>query len=413
MARTSVDEVSNRLAEAGFVNIRSVETDDWVVYTLENDSYSLQASGLAAAVRIIEDAGLPDGKLVKVIATKYKLPEVTLTYCPDDAAWHTTYRLDESWKAVKDQEFKNDSFGNVDIVVYPQLSVANLIINQVYQTLFQINPALECSLWPGGKITAQLQCPIYCNDGGAVGNLGYSDFQQVARPGFITVSQSFRLPGNVFGRVSVGSFNSFQMGLDLQFMHPFRNERFAVSADIALLYNMYFSDITTISGQTDAKVVGGLTGSYYWAAQKTKFSLSAQQFLVGGFGLKAEVKRQFRHVTVGFYVEKGLWGDKIVRQTYVDKGVEYVISECVPASFSDIKTNGGFRFSIALPPYHGKRRGHAPKVRTGNIGMTYNANNERYYYKEFKSEVSDNIMSENDFNPLYIDSEIKSLTNKQ
>lgn len=407
-AQSSPDGVADRLAEAGFVNIRCVEADDHVVYTVENDSYKLQASGLAAAVRIIEDAGIPQGKYVKVIATKYKIPEVTLTYCPDDAKWHTTYRLDESWKEVKDSPLVNDSFGNVDIVLYPQLSLANLIVTQVYQVLFQINPAVECSLWPGGKITAQLLCPIYCNDGNS-GNLGFADYQKVVRPEFLTVSQNFRLPGNVFGRFTAGNFNSSHMGFDLQFMYPFKNERFALSADLALVYNLYFSGFSRISGFSEAKLVGNLTGSYYWAEQNLKLSLGGQQFLFGGFGLKAEAKRYFRHVTIGLYLEKGLWGDKLVRKTVKDGDREFQITVNEPASFSDIKLNGGFRFSVALPPYRSARYRKAPRVTTGNIGMTYNANNERYYYRECKSEASDNIMSDNDFNPLYIDSEILKL----
>ena len=37
------------------------------------------------------------------------------------------------------------------------------------------------------------------------------------------------------------------------------------------------------------------------------------------------------------------------------------------------------------------------------MGISYNANNERYYYKEFRTEASDNILSKFYFNPYYID----------
>lgn len=411
-AQSSADDVAASLAEAGFVNVRSAETEEYMVFTVENDSYKLQASGLAAAVRIIEDSGISGIKPVKVIATKCNVPEVTLTYFPGDTGWDATYRLDDSWNAVRNQPKVNDSFGNVDIVVYPQLSLANLVVTQVYQVLFQVNPAIECSLWPGGKITAQLLCPIYCNDGNAGGGLGYAEYQKTVRPGFLTVSQNFRFPGNVFGRLTAGNFNTSHMGVDLQLMYPFRNERFALSADVALVYNLYFTGMTSISGFSDAKLVGSVSGSYYWAEQNTGLSLAMHQFLFGGCGLKAEVKRHFRYVTVGLYLEKGLWGDKWVDKMIKDGDEEYVVSVKEPASFSDIKLNGGFRFSVALPPYRHKRHGKLPKVDTGNVGMTYNANNERYYYMETKSEACDNIMSEDEFNPFYIESELKKI-NKQ
>ena len=43
---------------------------------------------------------------------------------------------------------------------------------------------------------------------------------------------------------------------------------------------------------------------------------------------------------------------------------------------------------------------------SANMGIVYNAGNERYYYKEYKAEASDNIMEENSFNPYFIKSEL-------
>ena len=64
-------------------------------------------------------------------------------------------------------------------------------------------------------------------------------------------------------------------------------------------------------------------------------------------------------------------------------------------------------FQIALPPYRMKRHGYIPRVSTsGQIGMAYNANNEQKFYKEFRTEASDNIMSLNYYNPYYINSQL-------
>ena len=43
---------------------------------------------------------------------------------------------------------------------------------------------------------------------------------------------------------------------------------------------------------------------------------------------------------------------------------------------------------------------------SANMGIVYNAGNERYYYRQYKAEVSDNIMEENSFNPYFIKSEL-------
>lgn len=89
--------------------------------------------------------------------------------------------------------------------------------------------------------------------------------------------------------------------------------------------------------------------------------------------------RHFRYCSIGFYAMKA----------------------------EHAKMNGGFRFQVALPPYKYKRKGYIPRVNTSaNMGIVYNAGNERYYYRQYKAEVSDNIMEENSFNPYFIKSEL-------
>ena len=54
-----------------------------------------------------------------------------------------------------------------------------------------------------------------------------------------------------------------------------------------------------------------------------------------------------------------------------------------------------------------KRHGYIPRVTTsGQMGIGYNANNEQQYYREFRTESSDNIMSKNYYNPYYINRQL-------
>ena len=72
-----------------------------------------------------------------------------------------------------------------------------------------------------------------------------------------------------------------------------------------------------------------------------------------------------------------------------------------------VRANGGFRFQVALPPYKYKRKGYIPRVTPSeNMGIAYNAGNERYYYKGYRSSPDDNIMNNNSFNPYFIKSEL-------
>jgi len=369
LAQSNVEEVSEALVRAGFADVRVAETTPALIVSVENDSYKLQAYGMDAALDII-DSTYTGAKEKRVVVTYYGVPQVLLTYDNAAGKWKSTYRLGDNWKNVKKAEKKSRSLSHVNLLFYPQISLKNLIITQVYQSLWTINPSLEYSPLPGMKITAQVKIPIY--------NDGFGTLESKVHPGHVTLSQRFRVAGqvNIFGKATVGTFNTSRYGAALELMHPFQNERFSVEATLAYVGQGYWNGFIYHYDKSTMKLVGNVAFNYYWPKLGTIFTLKGQRFLEGDWGAKFEMTRHFKYCSIGFYAIKGFDG-------YAH-------------------TNGGFRFSIALPPYKNKRLLGVAKFDTGNIGMTYNANNEQYYYKEFKTEASDNIFEHNGFNPYYI-----------
>ena len=367
------EEVAQRLVEEGFANVRAAESEDYTVFALENDLYKIPGEGFARATEIIREAGLGLNKPVKLIGLNFNVPEVTITYDPAADRWRTTRRLDASWDLVRKQPRMNSSFGKVDIVVYPQVSLMNLIITQVYQSLWQISPAVEVSLWPGAKLSYQVQIPVI--------NDGYGMLEDWIHPGIITLSQRFRDPWNlnILGKLSLGRFSNKHYGVALEAAYHFPNERFWVDGKIGVLDLCDTHGMVLVPNATyDFQFYWNIAATYYWPAIQTQFLLRAERFLIGDMGVKYEMIRHFRRCSVGFYAMKGF-----SKAAHV---------------------NGGFRFQIALPPFRQKRYGYIPRLRTsGQMGISYNANNERYYYKEFRTEASDNILSKFYFNPYYID----------
>ena len=362
------DSTASVLMDAGFFNVRSAETNEYRVYTIEADRYKLPAEGIGAAREIVTADSL-DMRPVKLIATYYDVPELTMTYDPVSGKWSSTKRLDSSWKLVRKQKKQNSSFGKVNILVYPQVSLSNLITTQVYQSLWQLSPAIEFSLWPGMKFSYQLKFPIY--------NDTYDLSESKIYPGMITLSQRFRDPWNLnlFGKLTGGFFSNNRYGLALELAYYFPNERFSVDTQLGLIANYYWNGFTL--RYTDSFYFRwNVAANYYWPMQSTQFILRAQQFLAGDYGLKYEMIRHFNRCAIGLYAEKSIGA--------------YL--------------NVGFRFQIALPPFRQKRRGWWPKISTSaQMGMAYNANNEQTYYKEFRTEASDNIMTKNYFNPYFVD----------
>ena len=370
------------LVSMGFENVRCTENEHERIYTIENNIFKAQGFGIAKAIEIIQRQGLPFGKQCKVIVTHLEIPEMSLTYHPlnnidslttnRSSGWETSYDV-EGWNEVKKEKAENSSRYKVDILIYPQLSYKNLIITQIYQALFTLNPAIEVSFWPGMKLTGQLIVPIY--------NDGYSIYQDKVHPGFLTLSQRFRLPYNIKGKATVGYFNADRYGADVMLFRPFKaDERFSLEGRIGLVGIGYW-DGFKLHYDTEVNWTWTIGANFYWPRYNTQFSIKGEQYLMKDKGVKFEMIRHFRYASIGFYAMKG----------------------------KDANSNGGFRFQVLLPPYKQKRHKLIPRVSTSyNMGIAYNAGNEQYYYRQYRSEANENIMNNNSFNPYFIKTEINN-----
>lgn len=375
--------VIEELVEHGFENVRWIENEDESIYTIENNVYKAEGVGISKAIDIIQKHGLPTNKRCKIIVTHLEVPELSLTYHPNrndstakdnKAGWQTSYEIGQSWDSIKKEKAKNSSRFKVDILVYPQLSFKNLIITQIYQVLFTLNPAVEISLWPGMKLTGQLIVPVY--------NDGYGYLQDKVHPGFITLSQRFRLPFNIKGMATVGYFSADRYGADLQLFYPFKDERFSLEGRIGSVAIGYWNGFN-LHYDTEFSTTWSLGANFYWPRYNTSFSLKGEQYLMGEKGVKFEMIRHFRYASVGFYAQKA----------------------------KEANSNGGFRIQVLLPPYKYKRfkNKYIPRLSTSyNMGIVYNAGNERYYYRQYRSAADENIMNSNRFNPYFIKSELSN-----
>ena len=382
MAQTQTgEEAVDALVEMGFENVGWAEDDDERVYVLQNSAYRLQGIGIGKAVDVIQKIGLPHEKQCRIIVLDNNVPQISLTYRPaegdsvvsaDRRDWDVSYDLDASWKLVRKAEKKNSSLFKVDIVVYPELSMQNLVITQIYTVLFNLDPTIEVSLWKGGKINAQVIIPIY-NDFG-------QSYVQV-RQGYIGLTQQVRLPGNVFLTAAVGSFTNRRWGGDLSAIHYFKDERFSVEGRIGYTGRSRFVNWRWKVSPLK-RLTWTLGGGFYWPKYNTQLKLKLEQYLLGEKGVRFEMTRNFRYVSIGFY------GMKV--QYAGNKGY-----------------NGGFRFQINLPPYKYKRKGYIPRVLPSrSFGMAYNAGNEQYYGKSYSATLGNTIAQENSFNPYFIKSEL-------
>lgn len=294
-----------------------------------------------------------------------------MRYDNESMSWSkTTRRLNHFWNEIKNDTKHNSNFGKVDLVFYPNLSFKNYTIYHIYQSLFTICPALEVSLWPGAKFSYQVRIPLF--------NDGYDESESYIHPGFVTISQKFRDPFNlnILGKFTFGTYNNNVYGASLDLAYHFPNERFWVDGQVALLGKSYYKGFELHYDKMNS-FYWNFAVNYYMPILKTQFLIRAQKFLAGDKGLKFEMIRHNKRSSVGLYAEKSI----------------------------DTRFNVGFRFQFTLSPHHKIRRSNSLKITTGpQMGISYNAGNERVNYKEFRNEAVVNIMSNNYYNPYYLDS---------
>ena len=379
--------VVNTLVKMGFENVGCTENDKERVYVLQNSAYRLQGVGIGKALDVIQKTGMPAGKSCRIIVLDNNVPQISLYYQPvksdsvSEASrqdWNISYDLGDAWKEARKIKKENSSLFKVDIVVYPELYLKNLVVTQVYQVLFNLSPAIEVSLWKGMSLTAQLVIPIY-NDGFEMMSYDIHNIYNRVHPGCVSLSQTVRLPYNTWATLSVGHFLSNRYGVDLSASHVLKaDERFSFEGRVGYTGACYWDAFTC---HIDSRKVWTwhVGANFFWPRYNVQTSAKLIQHIAGEKSVRFDMIRHFKYASIGFYAEKG----------------------------KNIKANGGFRFQIALPPYRYKRKGYIPHITPAkNFGMAYNAGNEQNYYKTFRTKPSDNIMQNNSFNPYFIKSEL-------
>lgn len=392
------NDAADTLIGLGFENVSWAEDGKERVYVVENSAYRLSGVGIGVALDEIQKHGLPEnGKRCRLVVLDNNVPVVSLYCTASDGKqisrndWKVSYDLGESWELVKGAKRYNSSLYKVDLLVYPDFNFRNSRLSRPYQVRFNLNPTLQVSLWKGGKLNAQIIVPV-------VNDYGYK-YDDV-RPGFLTVSQTVRLPYNVFVTGTAGFFNNNRAGVDLQAeYHPSFIEALKgkVWIDGRVSYTVwgewgeweYTNGVKNIHpfkfgySKEDDRITGQLGINYYWEKYNTQFAVRGESFIGGDCGFRFDMIRHFRYCSIGFY------------GTYI------------PSDWWNDGINAGFRFQITLPPYKYKRKGYIPRVMPArNWGFAYNAAGAFVYGQRFRANIDDNISNNIKYNPYYLKSEL-------
>lgn len=351
------------LTKAGLENVSCLETDSVYIITVENNIWKLKGAGVRNIVSLLPVSNKP----VRVIVLNNAVPGLLLSSPDKDMKnWLVSYQTDSWWTKVKHGSYKNSSLFKLDVVLYPEIYFRNIKLEKMYDWLVNISPALEFSAWRGMKFTGQVVFPL-------VNQFG-ERYRQI-RPGYVTLSQQIRFRHQWFAKATVGVFNRDRWGADLRLFHPLPNERFAFRMQAGLTgassfwnWKWYYSN--------PGRLTWNIGGQYYNPRYNMQCMINGGRYLAGDYGARMDVMRHFRYSTIGFYAvktNKSVW-------------------------------NGGFCFTIALPPYT-QKRSRVRVTTAGYFNFEYSAEANFYYGQMYKTSPKENL-SEGNFNPFFIKSEL-------
>lgn len=376
------------LLSLGFENISigSTESSDWIIF--EDRINRNSSDGIEEIIREIIDS--PDiQKETDIILLRNRLP-VLKCHLPKDLIADykkgilsfndvlkgviIVYNTDDYRHGLKKGRVVNSSFGKIDLVVYPQVGLANYRLDKLYVIDVSVAPALEMQLWPGARFTGQVVFPVYNNLKGEVDYI---------RPGIVALSQSLRLRDNVFGCLSIGNFTEGRMGANAELNYRSNKGYWGIGANVGLTGSSTFYD-----GKWEVsdwkRVNFALKTFFYEPVYNLQFDLSIGQYIFGDRGGRLDCRRHFGEVLVGVF-----------------------------AMYSGKVANGGFLFSIPLP---GRKRKRSKKFPIRVILP-------EYFDWEYEAQCGPDYMNrrlgrsyrtENDrndeyrFNPLFIKSNLKN-----
>lgn len=327
------------LAGAGFGNIRVVQRNDTLYVGAENRAWRYAPRGMA---EILRTAGPLAGtaSVISVTIFRQGVPVTTvsanraalrhwtgdtaatpgsLSPVTADFAGRSCRSVFRGMRAIKPLA------GRTDLILAPQFRAQFGNYDDPLEMQLNIVPTVRVSVAKGLTATAAVIVPLYSD------LPGDPDGRRI-RPGVISLDYTTHLPQDLFWTVSAGHFTRNRYGLNAEARYFFFGNRFA--AGVTAGYTGYLrNDGSELLYSPPDRLTGSCYASWRWARYDLTVTAGYHRFLAGDEGWRADVWRRFGEVSAGFW-----------------------------AMQSDGVMNGGFRFTVPLPP---RRYGtkHAFRIR--------------------------------------------------
>ena len=321
MAGTDSEAVS-RLVALGLENVRVAGEGRGTVYaSFEPAGYRGTYHGAAAALKELSSI-YPVTHRFRIFLIEDQLPRVALTATNTDGIWSISGDYDfseyETTLSVKPKE--NSSAAKVDLTIYPMFTWINHVLDQPFEYVLSIAPALQTSLWQGNRIILQPVFPV-SYDTKTINS------ETKIHIGVANIAQDLVFGHGKFTTTLTGGFFLYdRLGFDLR-MGWNATPNLTISAEASLTGEALVRDGRYDIGKLD-KVSAFAKAEYYEPCTRLQGQVMAGRFIFGDYGARVDISRHFSDYTIGLYG--------------ILTGGEH---------------NAGFHFAIPVGPRHYKRSG--------------------------------------------------------
>lgn len=319
------DLIKNEIVNYGFENVIVADVDHVLTIAYENRRFRSETEAILEIISIVEK--YIGNETIRLVVELRRLPvlmvEVDLyrfkafkqgIISPQliSESIKTSLDVDEVWKKLKQIEKQNISSFKADMVVNPEFKAQFGKYSDPLESQINLVPELNSHLWTGASFSGQIVIPVQ-NDLDAEGN--------TIRPGMISYNQLFRLKDEVLISVAAGAFSNNRAGVDVDMKKYLFNGQLAFGARLGITDYINFTGYNFYYRQENVLLQAFMNVQYHNPEHDLTVKLASGLFLYQDIGFRFDVSRQFGEASIGFF-----------------------------ALSTNGELNGGFNFSIPLPP---------------------------------------------------------------
>ncbi len=328
-AQESYQELEEALVDKGFENLSITSQGDTLQIFYENRRYRFEPHGMAELIEIVTNHKSTSWNKIQLVLLSEQVPMLMMTLplgayedfldsIIDGSQFYQAIHATFDVSSLSGHNFpkQNNSQFKVDLAVIPNWSAKFGNFDNPVESNINLIPELNMLLTKGLTLKAQLIIPIQ-ND-----FLGITKRERSrVRPGNITLNQFVSLDDNFYMNITAGTFNKNRAGVNLDVKKLFSEGRFQIGTNIGFTGYYSFTGIETEHYDKQRYLNATLNAQYRYNPYDLIARLDVGNFLYNVLTARFEIARQFGEIEIGFFA-------LATRDEY----------------------DGGFRFSIPLPP---------------------------------------------------------------